>query len=151
MDKGHGRIEICECWTISDPEILRYLRGFDNWKKLRTVSRIRSQRIIGEKKSTEYRYHIASICGAKRILQSVRSHWGIENRLHWVLDISFDEDRSRVRKDHGPENFAILRHIALNLLRMETSCKRSIRGKRLIAGWNDDYLLDILSGLSSVV
>lgn len=149
-NKGHGRIEIRECWTISDGEVLCHLRGFDRWTKLTTVSRIRSQRWIGDEKSCEDRYHIASITGAKRVLSAVRSHWGIENQLHWCLDIAFDEDRCRVRKEHGAENFAILRHIALNLLRHEKSCKRSIRGKRLLAGWDEVYLFKVLSGFSSL-
>jgi len=146
VNKDHGRIEIRECWTISDPEVLRYLRGFANWKNLTTVSRIRAQRWIGEEKSSEDRYHIASITGAKRLLGAVRSHWGIENGLHWTLDLAFDEDRCRVRKDHGPENFALLRHIALNLLKQEKTCKRGIKGKRLLAAWNQDYLLKVLTG-----
>ena len=148
VNKGHGRIEIRECWTISDPEVLRHLRGFTNWKKLTTVSRIRSQRWIGEEKSSQDRYHLASITGAKRVLSSVRSHWGIENELHWVLDMAFDEDRCRVRKEHGPENLATLRHIALNLLKQENTCKRGIQGKRLLAGWNPNYLLKVLAGLA---
>jgi predicted transposase YbfD/YdcC len=151
VNKGHGRIETRECWTISDPAVLRHLRGFDNWKKLKTVSRIRSQRRIGDETSVEDRYQIASICGAKAVLRTVRSHWGIENKLHWVLDIAFDEDRHRLRKDHGPENFAVLRHIALNLLKQEKSLKRSIKGKRLVAGWNQDYLLKVLSGFDALV
>ena len=148
VNKDHGRIEIRECWTISDPEVMRYLRGFANWKHLITVSRIRSQRWIGDDKSCEDRYHIASIAGAKRILGSVRAHWGIENQLHWILDLAFDEDRCRVRKDYGPENFALLRHLALNLLKNEKSCKRGIKGKRLLAAWKEDYLLKVLEGLA---
>jgi predicted transposase YbfD/YdcC len=147
IDKDHGRIETRECWTISDLEVLRHLRGFDNWKNLTTVSRIRSQRLINQESSCEDRYHIASITGAKRLLWAVRSHWGIENRLHWTLDIAFDEDRCRVRKDHGPENFAILRHIALNLLKQEKTCNRGIKGKRLLAAWKESYLLKVLAGL----
>jgi len=150
VDKGHGRLEIRECWTISDVNILQQLRGFGNWKNLQTVSRIRSQRIIGEEKSCEDRYHIASITGAKRVLAAVRSHWGIENILHWTLDIAFDEDHCRIRKDNGAENFAILRHIALNLLKQEKTCKRGIKGKRLLAGWKEDYLLKVLNGLGKV-
>jgi predicted transposase YbfD/YdcC len=150
VNKDHGRIEIRECWTISDPEILRHLRGFANWKNLATVSRIRAQRWIGAAKSSEDRYHLASISGAKRVLGAVRSHWGIENELHWTLDLAFDEDRCRVRKDHGPENFALLRHIALNLLKQEKTCKRGIKGKRLLAGWNHDYLLKVLAGFAQM-
>lgn len=150
VNKGHGRIEIRECWTISDPQILCHLRGFKNWKKLLTVSRIRSQRWIGDEKTCEDRFHIASILGAKRVLAAVRSHWGIENSLHWTLDMAFDEDHSRIRKDNGPENFSILRHIALNLLKQEKISKRSIKGKRLLASWKEDYLLRVLSGLSQL-
>ena len=150
VNKGHGRIEIRECWTISEPQILCHLRGFKNWEKLLTVSCIRSQRWIGDEKTCEDRFHIASILGAKRVLAAVRSHWGIENSLHWTLDMAFDEDHCRVRKDHGSENFAILRHIALNLLKQEKTSKRSINGKRLLAGWMEDYLLKVLSGLSQL-
>jgi len=148
VNKNHGRIEIRECWTISNPQVLRHLRGFENWKNLLTVSRIRAQRRIGEESSSEDRYHIASIIGAKRVLWAVRSHWGIENQLHWTLDIAFDEDRCRIRKDNGPENFAVLRHIALNLLKQEKTCKRGIKGKRLLTAWKDDYLLKVLAGLA---
>ena len=150
VNKGHGRIEIRECWTISDIDILCHLRGYKNWEKLKTVSRIRSQRWIGEEQSCEDRYHIASITGARPVLGAVRSHWGVENKLHWTLDMAFDEDRSRVRKGYGAENFAVLRHIALNLLKQEKSCKRSIRGKRLLAGWDEMYLRKVLEGFSSL-
>lgn len=74
-------------------------------------------------------------------------HWGIENELHWSLDLAFGEDRSRVRKDHGAENLAVLRHITLNLLKQEKTCKRGMNGKRLLDGWNQEYLLKVLAGL----
>jgi predicted transposase YbfD/YdcC len=148
VDKGHGRLEIRECWTISAPEVLGHLRGFDRWPHLQTVSRIRAQRRIGDETSCEDRYHIATITGAHHVLRTVRAHWGIENELHWTLDIAFDEDRCRVRKDHGPENLALLRHLALNLLKHEHTSKRSIKGKRLLAAWKNDYLLKVLAGLA---
>lgn len=150
VNKGHGRIETRECWTISETATLSHLRGYADWKKLNTVSRIRAQRWIGDEKSCEDRYHIASVAGAEKVLSAVRSHWGIENELHWTLDMTFDEDRSRVRKEYGAENLAVLRHIALNLLKQEKSCKRSVRGKRLLAGWNEDYLTKVLQGLDAL-
>ena len=146
-----GALKSARVGLSQDPEVLRFLWGSANWKKLAAVARIRSQRQIGDKISCEDRFYIASISGAKPVLLAVRSHWGIENRLHWVLDIAFDEDHYRLRKEHGPENFAVLRHIALNLLKQETSLKRSIKGKRLFVGWNQDYLLKLLSGFNSLV
>ncbi len=83
---------------------------------------------------------------AQHILDIVRGHWGIENQLHWVLDIAFREDESRLRKGNGAQNFAVLRHIALNLLKQERTCKRGIKTKRLKAGWNLDYLSKVLAG-----
>jgi predicted transposase YbfD/YdcC len=148
LNKDHGRLEIRECWTISDPEIVSHLRGFERWPGLQTVSRIRAQRRVGDETSCEDRYHIATITGAQHVLGAVRAHWGIENELHWTLDIAFDEDRCRVRKDHGPENLALLRHLALNLLKHEKTCHRSIKGKRLLAAWKNDYLLKVLAGLA---
>lgn len=148
---GHGRKEIRECWTISDPHTLKHLRGFEKWEKLLTVSRIRARCLRNGEESVENHYHIASITGAKRVLTAVRSHWGIENKLHWTLDIAFNEDHCRVRKDNGPENFVILRHIALNLLKQEKTSKRSINGKRLQAAWSESYLQNVLAEFSQLV
>jgi predicted transposase YbfD/YdcC len=150
VSKDHGRLEIRECWTISDPAVLRCLRGYERWAGLCTVARIRAQRQVGVERSCEDRYHLASITGAERVLGAVRTHWSIENELHWTLDIAFDEDRCRVRKDHGPENLAILRHLALNLLKQDKTCTRGIKGKRLLAAWKEDYLLKVLAGLSKM-
>ncbi len=146
VSKGHGRLEIRRCWTVADPDFLDYIRDGRLWPNLRTLVMMESERRIGRKISREVRYFIASIENdAALALRAVRSHWGIENRLHWVLDIAFREDDCRVRKDHGPQNFAVLRHIALNLLRQDTTTKLGIKNKRLQAAWDENYLLALLA------
>lgn len=145
VNKGHGRLETRECWAIDDEEYLAYLRKGERWLGLKSIVRIIAKREIGEKVEIQISYFITSLpADAKAILKAKRSHWKIENQLHWVLDIAFREDDSRVRKDHGPENLAVLRHLALNLLKNEKSAKGGIHAKRLQAGWNNDYLLTIL-------
>ena len=147
VDKGHGRIEIRECWTISSPEYLVYLRNLSAWKDLQTILMVKSERRIGQESSTKIKYYISSLAGdAKQALESVRGHWGIENKVHWVLDIAFREDDCRVRKGNGAQNFAILRRIALNLLKQEKTAKCGIKAKRLKAGWDQNYLLKVLGG-----
>ena len=134
VSKGHGRLEIRRCWTIADPDFLDYLRDGRMWPNLRTLVMIERERRIGRKVTREVRYFIASIENdAALALRVVRGHWGIENELHWVLDIAFREDDCRVRKDYGPQNFAVLRHIALNLLKQDTTAKLGIKNKRLQA------------------
>lgn len=145
VNKGHGRIETRECRATDREEHLALLRKRQQWKGLKSVVQIVSQRQIGKIQEVQTRYFISSLpADAKIILETKRSHWKIENQLHWVLDIAFREDESRVRKDHAPENLAVLRHLALNLLKNEKTAKGGIRAKRLQAGWNNDYLLAIL-------
>jgi len=146
VDKGHGRIEIRECWTTSDPEYLRHIDTLGEWKGLRSIAMVQAERRLGEETTTTRRYFISSLeSDAKELLHAVRTHWGIENKVHWVLDIAFREDDCRIRKGNGAENFAVLRHIALNLLRRETTAKRSLKGKRMKAAWDKDYLLKVLT------
>lgn len=147
VDKGHGRIEIRECWTTSDAEYLDHINTLAEWKGLRSIAMVQAERRLGEETTTTRRYFISSLeSDAEQLLHTVRSHWGIENKVHWVLDIAFREDDSRIRKGNGAENFAVLRHIALNLLRREKTVKRSLKGKRMKAGWDKDYLLKVLTG-----
>ena len=147
VKKGHGRIDVRECWVTSDPEYLNSVGQTKKWSKLQSIIMMVRKRIINGEETVKTRFYISSLdADAKRILQATRQHWGIENGLHWVLDIAFNEDRSRVRKDHAPANLAVLRHMAVNLLKQETSAKGGIKAKRLQAGWNEDYLLKVLSG-----
>lgn len=146
VTKDHGRLEIRDCWVLTDPEYLNYVRRVEAWKNLRSVVRICTEvRHEQTTLSRETRYFISSLAAsAQDMITAVRGHWGIENGLHWVLDVTFREDDSRVRKDHAPENFAILRHIALNVLNRSRSGKDSIKTMRLRAGWDEAYLEKLL-------
>lgn len=146
INKNHGRIEVRECWSTSNPEYLNLIRGVQNWVGLRSIAMVVSTRIIDEKETKAVRFYISSLeSNAKRILHIVRKHWSIENELHWVLDVALNEDHSRVRKEQAPENLAVLRHIALNLLKQEKTAKGGVRAKQLQAAWDQDYLLKVLA------
>lgn len=146
VNKGHGRWETRQCWLITRADYLNALGERLAWRNLNAIAMIRSERKVGtEPAVVTTRYYISSVTGdAQRVLTAVRSHWGIENELHWSLDVTFHEDLCRIRKGAGPQNFAVLRHIALNLLKREKSAKLGLKGKRLKAGWNEAYLLKIL-------
>lgn len=145
VDKGHGRIEVRQAWTINDADLIAGLRTSSEWPHLTTLVKLQAERYVGDEHSRHTRYYISSAdATAKQFLTWVRTHWSIENSLHWVLDISFREDESRLRKDHGAVNFATLRHLALNLLKQEQTLKIGIKNKRLRAGWDHDYLLTVL-------
>ena len=141
QEQSHGRQELRACWVLADVAALQARVG---WPGLQSVVVVVRDRTAGARNSCEKHYYISSCRrSAKKLLQAVRGHWGIENSLHWVLDVVFDEDGSRVRKDHGPENFGLLRRLAVSMLKAEPS-KRSIQVKRLTAGWNNDFLEQIL-------
>jgi predicted transposase YbfD/YdcC len=142
--EGHGRTEARRCWATSD---LDWLVGREEWDGLRSVVFVESERFIGDSLSVETRYYLSSLPNDARLLnQTVRSHWGVENSLHWVLDVTFNEDRSRIKKENAPENFGLLRRLALCLLKKDSTSKRSIKGKRLRASWDEGYLRRVLCG-----
>jgi predicted transposase YbfD/YdcC len=142
--EGHGRTECRRCWATSD---LSWVEGREEWAGLKSVAMVEAERFVGDSLSVETRYYLSSLENDAGLLNgAARSHWGVENSLHWVLDVAFDEDRSRIKKENAPENFGLLRRLALCLLKKETTSKRSIKGKRLQAAWNDAYLLRVLCG-----
>jgi predicted transposase YbfD/YdcC len=145
VEKGHGRIEERRWWTIDDPEQVAYLNPTAAWRKLTSVTMVEAERIVGDTSSRETRYYIASVTGARTVGEAARAQWQIENQLHWVLDIAFREDESRMRQGHSAANFAVVRQLALNLLRGEQTAKVGVKAKRLKAGWDDAYRAKILA------
>lgn len=150
VTKGHGRLEIRECWTISDPACLAMVAESGVWSDLTTIIRVHAERRTATEVTRETRYYLSSLPAdtphlARTALHAVRRHWSIENELHWVLDIAFREDDCRIRQGHAAENMAVLRHIALNLLKQEQSQSIGIKNKRLLAGWDDNYRIKVLS------
>lgn len=145
QEYDHGRKEVRRCWVTQQMHWLDETDQPAAWAGLRSVAKVESQRTMNGKTTTECRYFLSSLpADAKKVLSAVREHWGIENCLHWVLDMAFAEDCSRVHKDHAPQNLATLRHLALNLLRQEKTDKNGVKARRLRAGWDNDFLLKVL-------
>jgi predicted transposase YbfD/YdcC len=143
VDKGHGRTEIRRCWVSTN---VGWLDERHNWPGLASIAAVECERHLRDKVSIETRYFISSLDdNAQKIQEAVRSHWGIENQLHWVLDVVFREDHCRTRKDHAPQNLATLRHIALNLLKQDKSAKVGIKARRLKAALDIRYMESILT------
>ena len=144
VEKDHGRIEIRRAWVVED-DAIRWLEKEDQWPGLKSIAAIESERRIGGKTTVETRYFISSIAGgAAKLVSAARKHWGIENSLHYVLDVTFNEDASRIRKDHAPENLATLRKIVINLIKRQKNTKASIRSRLRKAAWDNSYLETLL-------
>ena len=141
-DGDHGRIEVRRVWATEE---IGWLADRAAWKDLRSLIVVDSERIIGEKSTRERRMFISSLPGeAAQIAPPSGEHWGIENSLHWVLDVAMNQDQTRIRKDNAPENLAILHHMALNMLKQERTAKLGIKNKRLASAWDHDYLLKVI-------
>lgn len=153
-ESGHGRKERRVCrsalfdldWIERDQKVKRRL---SQWQGVVSVIEIKSERILKTKTSSQTRYYISSLLpDSEKMLHAIRSHWGIENKLHYALDVSFDEDHSRVRMKYAAENLSTARRLALNLVRKEPSLTRSINRKRLMCLWKTDYLLKVIRGMT---
>lgn len=143
LTKNHGRLEIRRYWVT---DRLAALKHTGPWQDIRLVGMVEAERTVRGKTTIERRYYISSLeKNVTLFAKAVRLHWGIENSVHWVLDMAFREDESRIRTGHAPENMAVLRQIALNLLRKDAT-KLGVKNKRLKAGWSTDYLTHLLWG-----
>ena len=142
---GHGRIETRRVWLTDKVDWL--ITRHPRWASLKGIIIVESTREIGKKVSYERRYYISShhTKSAQFIAHAIRSHWHVENKLHWQLDVSFDEDKNRLRSGSAAENIALMNKIALNLLKNEKSIRLGIKNKRLKAGWDNDYMLKVLT------
>lgn len=141
-EKGHGRLEQRRHWSTED---LDWFADKSRWPGLRSIGCVESERTIQGQTSVERRYYLSSLpADAQELARTVRAHWSVENNLHWVLDVVFREDESRVRIGHAAENFALLRRMALSLIKKESTSKASLKGKRFSAALSDAYLEKIL-------
>jgi predicted transposase YbfD/YdcC len=148
VSNGHGRMETRRYWTMGNTE---YLIGAHKWSGLKSIGVVESQREMNGKVSIEQRYYILSIhSDVQRFTTAVRSHWSIENQLHWILDVGFGEDAAQSCSGSSAENLAVIRHIGINLLSRDKESKVGVKTRRLQAGWDDNYLKTVLSALNIV-
>jgi predicted transposase YbfD/YdcC len=145
VNKGHGRVEIRRCWAIHDPLALESMGYYEGWAGLRCVVMVQRERRLAAVRQTETVYYLSSLpADAERLLAATRAHWSVENTFHWTLDVVLAEDASRVRLDEAPENLAVIRHIALNLLKRHP-LKLSLKRKQFRAALDDSFLLELLT------
>jgi predicted transposase YbfD/YdcC len=137
-DKGHGRVEFRRVSLSSNIQWLR--DRYPKWSTIQGIIQIQSTRIVDGKESKEARYYLSSLTNAK----AIREHWGIENQLHWVLDMSFGEDQSRIRKGNAPQNVAVIRHAVLNVINQLKTKRQSVKQFRKLIGWNDEVFVAFL-------
>lgn len=143
IDKDHGRLEVRRYWQSDQMD---WFADQSKWEGLRSVGMVEAERTAGDKTTVRRRYYLTSLpLDVETFARAVRGHWGVENQLHWVLDVQMGEDKSRARTGHAAENLATLRRLALNLLKTDKIKKRGIRAKQLNAGWNHSYLLKLLA------
>ena len=142
VEKDHGRLETRRYFQSAE---LGWFADQAKWEGLQSVGLVEARREVNGQRTVERRYYLSSLpLGVETFARAVRGHWGIENKLHWTMDVCFGEDQSRARSGNAAENLAALRRLALNLLKRETTKKRGIRGKMLNASWDHSYLLRLL-------
>ena len=145
-EMNRGREEVRNYLMLTD--IAQRIDPLQKWEKLTSVGMVESVRVVNGKTSVETRYFISSLNNdAQKLAEAIRGHWSIENSLHWVLDVAFKEDNSRIRKDNAPANFTVLRHIAVNLISQNKSRKLSVRSKRFLATLDEEYSIEILEAI----
>ncbi len=152
ISKGHGRLERRRATVITDPHVLAWIQAEHHWPGLAALAQIEAKRRFPDgTRETQTRWYLLSTpLPAAQCNQAVRTHWGIENQLHWILDVAFGEDQSRVRIGHGAQNFALLRRISLNVITHDHTKKGGVKSRRLQAGWDLAYLLHLLTGLGDL-
>jgi len=145
VNKGHGRLEIRQCYALSNPGAFQALAYYDGWAGLHSIAVVYRERRLPDRTQTETAYFLSSLpADAERILNATRAHWCVENTFHWTLDVTFAEDASRVRLDNAPENFAVIRHVAFNLLKQHPA-KASLKRMRFRAALDDSFLFELLT------